>query len=73
MLAHGDPTKGVEPLPFPAPEPRALAEAQVRTVKNVLDRIEGFHRLTGRAHREGDARRRSTGTPGRCGTARSCT
>jgi integrase len=53
LLAHGDPTKGVELLPLPAPEPRALAEAQVRTVKNVLDRIEGFHRLTGRAHRGG--------------------
>jgi integrase len=51
LLVHGDPTKGVDPLPLPAPEPRALNDAQVRTVKNVLDRIEGFHRLTGRAHR----------------------
>ena len=51
LLPHGDPTKGVEPLRLPAPEPRALNDAQVRTVKNVLDRIESFHRLTGRAHR----------------------
>ena len=51
LLPHGDPTKGVEPLRLPAPETRALNDAQVRTVKNVLDRIEGFHRLTGRAHR----------------------
>jgi integrase len=51
LLPHGDPTKGVDPLPLPAPEPRALNDAQTRTVKNVLDRIEGFHRLTGRAHR----------------------
>src|ERR1035441_1183338 len=51
LLRHGDPTKKVEPLPLPAPEVRALAGAQVRTVKNVLDRIEGFHELTGRRHR----------------------
>jgi integrase len=51
LLPHGDPAKRVEPLRLPAPEPRALGEAQVRTVKNVLDRIEGFHRLTGRRHR----------------------
>ncbi len=51
LLPHGDPTEGVEPLRLPAPETRALNDAQVRTVKNVLDRIEGFHRLTGRAHR----------------------
>src|SRR2546421_2218772 len=50
LLRNGDPTKKVEPLPLPAPQVRALAEAQVRTVKNVLDRIEGFHQLTGRRH-----------------------
>jgi integrase len=47
------PTKKVEPLPLPAPRVRALADAQVRTVKNVLDRIEGFHQLNGRRHRGG--------------------
>jgi hypothetical protein len=46
LLPHGEPTKGVEPLRLPALEPRALSDAQVRTVKNVLDRIESFHRLT---------------------------
>jgi hypothetical protein len=50
---HGDPTKGVDPLPLAAPEPRALTEAQVRTVKNVLDRLDGFHRLRGRRHQGG--------------------
>lgn len=50
LLTHGDPTKGVEPLPLPAPQPRALNEAQVRTVKNILDRLDAFHRLTGRHH-----------------------
>ncbi|MBB5783771.1 hypothetical protein [Nonomuraea jabiensis] len=29
--------------------------AQVRTVKNVLDRLESFHQLTGRRHRGGPA------------------
>ncbi len=53
LLRHGDPTKKVEPLPLPAPRVRALAGAQVRTVKNVLDRIEGFHQLSGRRHRGG--------------------
>ena len=53
LLRHGDPTKKVEPLPLPAPQVRALAGAQVRTVKNVLDRIEGFHQLNGRRHRGG--------------------
>jgi site-specific recombinase XerD len=54
LLRHGDPTKKVDPLRLPAPQVRALAGAQVRTVKNVLDRIEGFHQLTGRRHRGGD-------------------
>jgi site-specific recombinase XerD len=54
LLPHGDPTKKTEPLPLPAPQVRALAGAQVRTVKNVLDRIESFHQLTGRRHRGGD-------------------
>jgi integrase len=51
LLPHGDPTSRVELLRLPAPEPRALSPAQVRTVKNVLDRLEGFHRLRGRRHR----------------------
>jgi site-specific recombinase XerD len=53
LLRHGDPTKKVEPLPLPAPQVRALAGPQARTVKNVLDRIEGFHQLNGRRHRGG--------------------
>ena len=56
LLVHGDPTKGVELLTLPAPQPRALTDAQVRTVKNVLDRLEGFHRLKGRRHQGTDAR-----------------
>jgi integrase len=55
LLRHGDPTKKADPLPLPAPQVRALSGAQVRTVKNVLDRIEGFHQLGGRRHRGGTA------------------
>jgi integrase len=54
LLPHGDPTSRVELLRLPAPEPRALSAAQVRTVKNVLDRLESFHRLRGRRHGDGD-------------------
>jgi site-specific recombinase XerD len=53
LLPHGDPTARVALLRLPAPEPRALSAAQVRTVKNVLDRLDGFHRRTGRRHRAG--------------------
>jgi site-specific recombinase XerD len=56
LLVHEDPTKGVELLPLPTPEPRALSEAQVRTVKNVLDRLDGFHQLKGRRHHGKQAR-----------------
>jgi integrase len=52
LLPHGDPTSRVELLRLPAPEPRAPSAAQVRTVKNVLDRLEGFHQLRGRRHRD---------------------
>jgi site-specific recombinase XerD len=53
LLPHGDPTTRVAPLRLPAPEPRALSAAQVRTLKNVLDRLDGFHQRTGRRHRAG--------------------
>jgi integrase len=56
LLVHGDPTKAVDLLPLPAPTPRALSDAQLRTVKNVLDRLDGFHRLKGRRHQSGEAR-----------------
>ena len=55
LLPHGDPTSRVELLRLPAPEPRALSAAQVRTVKNVLDRLEAFHQLRGRRRHRGDA------------------
>jgi site-specific recombinase XerD len=51
LLPHGDPTTRVELLRLPAPEPRALSAAHVRTVKNVLDRLDDFHRRRGRRYR----------------------
>ncbi|HUR06117.1 MAG TPA: tyrosine-type recombinase/integrase [Nonomuraea sp.] len=62
LLPGGDPSKRVELLRLPAPEVRALNAAQVRTVKNVLDRLESFHQLTGRRHRGGA--RAATGATG---------
>ncbi|NBE99610.1 MULTISPECIES: tyrosine-type recombinase/integrase [unclassified Nonomuraea] len=63
LLRHGDPTKKVAPLPLPAPQPRALAAAQMRTVKNVVDRIESFHELKGRRHRGTGARAHAHARP----------
>ncbi|MET9064092.1 tyrosine-type recombinase/integrase [Streptosporangium sandarakinum] len=65
LLRHGDPTKKVAPLPLPlpAPQPRALAAAQIRTVKNIVDRIETFHELKGRRHRGAVARAHAHARP----------
>src|SRR5829696_4325774 len=43
----GDPAKGVREIGLPPLEPRALTPAQVRSLKNLCDRLERFHRLKG--------------------------
>jgi integrase len=43
----GDPAKGIRELGLPPLEPRALSPAQVRSLKNLCDRLERFHRLKG--------------------------
>jgi integrase len=43
----GDPAKGVRELGLPPLEPRALTPAQVRSLKNLCNRLERFHRLKG--------------------------
>jgi len=43
----GDPAKGVGELGLPALEPRALSPGQVRSLKNVCDRLERFHQKKG--------------------------
>lgn len=47
-LPHGNPITRVKSLPLPPLEPRALSEAQVRSLKNLLDRLERFYRRKGR-------------------------
>jgi hypothetical protein len=47
-LPHGNPCAKVGDLPLPPLEPRALAPGQVRTLKNVLDRLPRFHQHKGR-------------------------
>ena len=46
--AAGDPTKGVGELGLPPLEQRALGEDQIRSLKNLCDRLEHFHLLKGR-------------------------
>ena len=48
LFPADDPAKGIKELRLPPLEPRALSEAQVRSLKNVCDRLERFHELKGR-------------------------
>ncbi len=58
LFAAGDPAKGVGELGLPPLEPRALSAEQVRSLKNICDRLERFHQLKGhrqkKAHHHGD-------------------
>ena len=47
-LPHGNPCAKVGDLPLPALEPRTLTPGQVRTLRNVLDRLPRFHQHKGR-------------------------
>ena len=44
----GDPAKGIREIGLPALEPRALNDDQVRSLKNLCDRLERFHQRTDR-------------------------
>ncbi len=48
LFPAGDPAKGIGDLGLPPLEPRALDKDQIRTLKNLCDRLERFHRLSGR-------------------------
>jgi site-specific recombinase XerD len=48
VFPAGDPTKGVGELGLPPLEPRALNEDQIRSLKNLCDRLDRFHLLKGR-------------------------
>jgi site-specific recombinase XerD len=60
----GDPAKGIGELGLSPLEPRVLSEAQVRSLKNICDRLERFHQLKGRRW-QSNAPGRSTGRPWR--------
>lgn len=44
----GDPTKGIGELSLPPLEPRALNDDQIRSLKNLCDRLPNFYRFKGR-------------------------
>ncbi len=46
----GNPTKGIGGLGLQAPESRALNEDQIRSLKNLCDRLHRFYQLKGRRH-----------------------
>ena len=46
----GNPTTGIGELGLPEPEPRALSDEQVRSLKNICDRLPQFSKLKGRQH-----------------------
>jgi site-specific recombinase XerD len=48
LFPVGDPAKGVGELGLPPLEPRALSPDQVRSLKNLCDRLERFHQVKGR-------------------------
>lgn len=50
LFVGGNPTKGLGEIGLPAPEPRALNDEQVRSLKNVCDRLLYFYKLKGRRH-----------------------
>ena len=55
LFATGNPSTGVPALPLPPLEPRSLTGAQVRSLKNLCDRLERYSQRKGR--------RRGRGTP----------
>ncbi|MEI7770556.1 MAG: phage integrase N-terminal SAM-like domain-containing protein, partial [Chloroflexales bacterium] len=62
----GDPAKGIRELGLPPLEPRALTDDQVRSLKNLCDRLERFHQRTGRRGAADSATSvRATGRPWR--------
>jgi integrase len=67
LFPLGDPAKGIGELGLPALEPRALTPAQVRSLKNVCERLARFHLKKGQrwSTSAGPAPLRSHGRPWR--------
>lgn len=65
LFPAGDPAKGIKEIRLPPLEPRTLSEEQVRSLKNVCDRLERFHELRGRdwKKRDGKAPAHARGRP----------
>ena len=65
LFPVGDPAKGTGELGLPPLEPRALSESQVRSLKNLCDRLERFHQRRGQRWmgKRGDVPVRVTGRP----------
>ena len=54
LFATGNPSTGVPTLPLPPLEPRSLTSAQVRSLKNLCDRLERYSEHKGRRRGRGD-------------------
>ena len=54
LFATGNPSTGVSALPLPPLEPRSLTPAQVRSLKNLCDRLERYSQRKGRRRGRGD-------------------
>ena len=58
LFATGNPSTGVATLPLPPLEPRSLTPSQVRSVKNLCDRLERYSEHKGRRRGRGDPPKR---------------
>jgi integrase len=69
LFPIGDPAKGIGELGLPPLEPRTLSPEQIRSLKNLCDRLERFHQKRGRQWAHGRAEVaasvRATGRPWR--------
>ena len=54
LFAAGNPSTGISALPLPPLEPRSLTAAQVRSLKNLCDRLERYSEHKGRRRGRGD-------------------
>lgn len=63
LFPGGDPAKGLGELGLPPLEPRALSDDQVRSLKNLCDRLPRFHQKRGRSWANGPAPQRVYGRP----------
>jgi len=65
QFSVGDPAKNIRELGLPPLEPRALNEEQIRSLKNMCDRLERFHQLKGRRWNGKQAPVKANGRPWR--------